>query len=61
MAKTPACTQPIQDVVRSWIRGKRAWFGGGGEGKTYFTVPARAFLGKCPAGMTYPLKEVRKS
>ena len=37
------CTQPIQEVVRSWVRGKRAW-SSGGEGKTYFEVPAQALL-----------------
>jgi len=31
-------------VVRSWVRGKRAWFGGGERGN-YFGVPARALLG----------------
>ena len=30
---SPACTQPIQDTVRSWVRGKRAWFGSGERGK----------------------------
>ena len=32
--------------MRSWVRGKRAWFGGGERGKTYFEVPTRALLGK---------------
>ena len=32
----PAYTQPIQGIVRSWVRGKRAWFGGGEREKTYF-------------------------
>ena len=41
-----ACTQPIQDTVRSWVRGKRAWFNGGERGKTYFKVPAQALLGE---------------
>ena len=40
----PTYTQPIQDTVRSWVRGKRAWFGGGEKGKTYFEVLARALL-----------------
>ena len=30
----------------SWVRGKRAWFGGGERGKTYFEVLARALLGE---------------
>jgi len=32
----PTCTQPIQDMVRLWVRGKRAWFGGGERRKIYF-------------------------
>ena len=43
---SPACTQPIQDMVRSWVRDKRAWFGGGESGKTYFEVPTRTLLGE---------------
>ena len=31
-------------MVRSWVRGKRAWFGGGEKGKTYFEVLARVLL-----------------
>ena len=42
----PACTQPIQDTVRSWARGKRAWFGDGERGKTYFKIPTWALLGE---------------
>ena len=42
----PAYTQPIQDTVRSWVRGKRAWFGGRERGNTYFEVPTRALLGE---------------
>ena len=33
---SPACTQPIQDTMRSWVKGKMAWFGGGEREKTYF-------------------------
>ena len=33
-------------MVRSWVRGKRAWFGGGKRGKTYFEVPTQALLGE---------------
>ena len=43
---SPTYTQPIQNTVRSWVRGKREWFGGGKKGKTYFEVPARAFSGE---------------
>ena len=43
---SPACTQPIQDIVSSWVRGKRAWFSGREKGKTYFEVAARALLGE---------------
>ena len=32
--------------MRSWVRGKKAWLGGGERGKTYFKVPARALLGE---------------
>ena len=42
----PRSHQPIQDTVRSWIRGKRVWFGSGERGKTYFEVPAWALLGE---------------
>ena len=39
-----ACTQLIQDAVRSWVKGKRAWFGGGERGD--FEVPTRVLLGE---------------
>ena len=42
---SPACTQSIQDTMRSWVKGNRAWFGGGERGKTYFEVFAWALLG----------------
>ena len=29
----PAYTQSIRDMVKSWVRGKRAWFGGGEKEK----------------------------
>ena len=32
--------------MRSWVRGKRAWFGRGERGKTYFEVFARVLLGE---------------
>ena len=44
----PTCTQPIWDVVGSWVRGKRKMgydlVVGRGE-KTYFAAPAQALLG----------------
>ena len=53
----PACTQPIQDTVRSWVRGKRAWFGGEERRKPISRFLLGLFWGKCPAGMTYHPKE----
>ena len=32
--------------MRSWVRGKRAWFGGRERGNTYFEVPTQALLGE---------------
>ena len=32
--------------MKSWVKDKRAWFGSGERGKTYFEVPARALLGE---------------
>ena len=54
---SPAYTQPIQEVVRSWVRGKRAWSGGGEMGKPIMGFLLRLFWGKCFAGMTYHPKE----
>ena len=48
-------------MVRSWVRGKRAWFGGGEKGKSILGFMLRLFWGKCPAEMTYHPKEVRMS
>ena len=42
----PACTQPIQDTVRSWVKGKKAWFGDWEREKTYFEVPTWTLLGE---------------
>ena len=50
---SPACTQPIQETVRSWVKGKRAWFGGGERGKPILGFLLGLFWGKCPARMTY--------
>ena len=43
---SPTYTQPIQDIVRSWVRDKMAWFGGREREKTYFEVFARDLLGE---------------
>ena len=32
----PACTQPIWDLVGSWVRGKGVWFGRGKKGRDLF-------------------------
>ena len=58
---SPACTQPIQDTVRSWVRGKKAWFGGGEREKTYFEVPTRALLGEVSCWNDIPPKEAKLS
>ena len=53
-AQTPlAYTQPIQDMVRSWVRGKGVWFGGGERGKPILGFLLGLFWGKCSVGMTY--------
>ena len=44
-----------------WVRGKRAWSGGGEKGKPILGFLFRLFWGKCPARMTYHLKEARMS
>ena len=49
----PACTQPIQDTVRSLVRGKRAWFGGGERGNPILRFLLGLFRRKCPTRMTY--------
>ena len=58
---SPACTQPIQEVVRSWVRGKRAWSGDGERGKPILGFLLRLFWRKCPTRMTYHPKEARMS
>ena len=50
---SPAYTQPIQDTVRSWVRGKRTWFGGEERRRPILRFLPRLFWGKCPVGMTY--------
>ena len=54
----PACTQPIQSMVRS---GGQRFRGHGlvvGRGeKSILKVPAQALSGRCPAGMAYYPKE----
>ena len=49
------------EVVRSWVRGERAWSGGEERGKPILGFLLRLFWGKCPAGMTYHPKEARMS
>ena len=56
-----AYTQPVQDTVRSWVRGKRAWFGGGEKRKTYFEVPTRALLGEVSCWDDIPPKGAKLS
>ena len=58
---SPAYTQPIQEMVRSWVRGKKAWFGGGERGKPILGFLFRLFWGKRSAGMTSHPKEARMS
>ena len=41
-----ACTQLIQDTVKSWVRGKRAWFGGREKGKPIWRFLPRPFWGE---------------
>ena len=53
---SPTCTQPIRDMVRSWVRGKRAWFDGGEREKTYSEVPTQALLGEVSCWDDIPLK-----
>ena len=53
----PAYTQPIQDMVRSWVRGERVWFSGEERGKTYFEVLARSLLGKVSCWDDIPPKK----
>ena len=56
-----AYIQPIQEVVRLRVRGERVWSSGRERGKPILGFLLRLFWGKCPAGMTYYLKEVRMS
>ena len=53
---SPTCTQPIQDTVRSWVRDKRAWFGDGERGKTYFEVPTWTLFGEVSCWNDIPPK-----
>ena len=53
---SPAFTQPIQDTMRSWVRGKRAWFGSGEKGKPILKFLPELFWRKCPVGMIYHSK-----
>ena len=49
--------EAIQDMVRSWVRGKRVWFGGRERGKLILGFLLGLFWEKCPVGMTYRPKE----
>ena len=49
------------EVVRSWVRGKRAWSRGGEGGKPILGFLLGLFWGIHPAGMTYHPKEARMS
>ena len=54
----PACTQPIQCMVRLWVRDSEGMVWWWGEGKNLFLrLRLRLFWGKCPARMTYYPKE----
>ena len=50
---SPAYTQPIQDTMRSWVRGKRAWFGGGEREIPILRFLPGLFWEKRPVGMTH--------
>ena len=57
-----AQTSPANtDTVRSWVRGKRAWFDGGEGERPILRFLLGLFGGKCPAGMTYHPKEAKLS
>ena len=58
---SPAYTQPIHDMVRSWVRGKRVWSSGGERGKPILGFLLRLFWGKRPARMKYHPKEAMMS
>ena len=58
---SPTCTPPIWDMVRSWVRGKRAWFGGRDRGKPILRFLLKLFWGIRPVGMTYHPKEAKLS
>jgi len=47
--------------MRSWVKGKRVWFGGEERGKTYFEIPARALLEEVSCWDDIPPKGVKLS
>ena len=47
--------------MRSWVRGKKAWSGGGERGKPILGFLLRLFWGKRPTGMAYRPKGARMS
>jgi len=48
-------------VVRSWVKGKKTWFGGGERGKPILKFLLRLFWEKCPVRITCRPKEARMS
>ena len=55
----PAYTQPIWDVVGSWVRGKGVWFSGGEGKRPILRLLPRLFWEVRPAGMKNHPKETR--
>ena len=56
----PAYTQPIWDLVGSWVRDKGVWFGGGEKGGNLFLgLLPKLFWEVRPAGMADHPKEAR--
>ena len=49
----PRSHQPIHSTMRSWVRGKSAWFSGGERERPILRFLSRLFWGKCPAKMTH--------
>ena len=43
--------------MRSWVKGKKAWLGGGEKGKTYSKVPAQDLLGEVSCWDDIPPKK----
>ena len=43
--------------MRSWVKGKKAWLGGGEKGKTYSKVPTQDLLGEVSCWDDIPPKK----